>query len=448
MTTLNRSALKRPNILRGLNNVNALRRDPLAFLEKLARDTGDIGVYAFGPYPAIIASGPEPVQKILVDQAADFHKLPSLMYLRPLIGNGLLTNEDEPWRRQRKLVAPAFQSRRIVNYAGIMAGYTAERVAGWVDGAEVDIAAEMMALTLRIVGKTLFDADLGGYAVEIGEALTVALEFVNVRTTSLFPLPLEWPLPGNLKNRRAVARIDRIVGGMIADRRASGEDNGDLLSMLLAARDEDGHPMTDTQVRDESMTIVLAGHETTANALTWALCLLSQHPEARSRLEAELDTVLAGRIPAYEDLARLPYTLQVVKEAMRLYPPAYVIGRVALRDVEVAGFFVPSGTYVIISPYVMHRNPAYFPDPNRFEPARFEAEAEKRLPRNTYLPFGGGPRVCVGNHFALMEAHLALAVLAQRARLDLVSGALPGTEPMVTLRPRGRVSARVSLRRL
>lgn len=434
------------DLVDGTRNALLLWRDSLEYLSTLGRRFPVGGTYFFGPYQSNFATGPELVQKVLVDHADDFHKFPMMEYLRPLIGNGLLLNEDAPWRRQRKLVAPSLQPRRVAGYATMMVDYARQTVEGWQDGAEIDLAVSMMALTLRIVGKTLFDTELSGHAGAIADALEVSLAFVNQRGKSLFPVPLTWPLPGNRRYRRAVAAVDGVVRAMIAERRASGVDHGDLLSALLAARDEDGQPMDDTQLRDECMTLVLAGHETTANALMWTLSLLWRHPEDRARVEREVDGALAGRAPTLDDLPRLPYTLQVLKESLRLYPPAYVMGRMALRDLDLGEIKPRKGQFVIISPYAMHRNPAVFADPERFDPERFAPEAEKRLPRGAYLPFGGGPRICVGNHFALMEAHLILAVIAQRARLDLVAGALPVPEPTVTLRPRGSVRARVSAR--
>jgi cytochrome P450 len=419
------------------------RRDPLAALLRISQQTGDIGIYRFGPWSAMMVSSPELIQEVLVDKNDAFHKLPSLDSLRPLLGNGLLTNEDESWRRQRKLVAPAFQHRRIATYAAMMASDAEQIQRGWGDNTTIDVAHEMMRLTLSVVGKTLFGTDLLGEADDLGAALTEVLRFATERNASLIQLPTNWPTPANRRNRRAVARLDTTVGRMIADRRASGVDTGDLLSMLLLAKDEEGAGMSDRQVRDEAMTIVVAGHETTAMALTWSFHLLGQHPEVAERLNAELERVLGGRTPAYADLAALPYTLQVFKEAMRLYPPAFIFGRFSTRPVDIGGWRLPAGTWVLISPYAVHRRPELFPDPERFDPARFAPEAEKRLPRHAYIPFGGGPRVCIGNHFALMEGQIMLATLAQRVRLTHVPGQRVATEPLITLRPRGCVEMRV-----
>lgn len=430
-------------VLRGFGNAFSYRSDPLNALLRQGEECGDMGTYRFGPWWAVMINASEYVHAVLVEHADSFEKLPSIAFLRPLVGNGLLTSEHEFHHRQRKLVSPAFQHRRIAGYAGLMAEYAERAQQRWADGAPIDIAREMMRLTLSIVGKTLFDAEVLSEADELGAALTIALRYVNKKTSSLLPIPMTWPTPGNWRNRRAIARLDATIYRIIQERRAAGQDKGDLLSILLTAEDEeDGRDMTDTQVRDEAMTIFLAGHETTANALSWTWYLLAQHPDAYARMRGELERVLAGRTPTFADLPNLPYTLQVFKEAMRLYPPAYVIGRYAIRDVDLREHRLPAGTWLIISPYTIHRRRDYFPNPERFEPERFAPEAEKRLPRSAYIPFGGGPRICIGNHFAMMEGQIILATLGQRLRLDLVPGQRIAPEPLITLRPR-RIMMRV-----
>jgi len=282
-------------------------------------------------------------------------------------------------------------------------------------------------------------------ADQIGAALKVALGYIDAQTSTALPTPIGWPTPANLRNRKAIARLDALVYRMIAERRASECDTGDLLSMLLLAQDEDGHGMSDKQVRDEVMTLFLAGHETTAVGLTWAWYLLTQHPAIYARLRDEAGRALAGRTPTFDDLAHMPYTLQVLKEAIRLYPPAFVIGRYAIRDVEIGDRRLPKGTWIIISPYAIQRRPDYFPEPDRFDPDRWTPEAEKQLPRYAYMPFGGGPRICIGNHFAMMEGQIILATLAQRASFELVPGQQITVQPLVTLRPRGGI--RMTVRR-
>jgi cytochrome P450 len=394
-----------------------------------------------------MVNSPEYAHAVLVEQADSFQKLPSFVFLKPLLGNGLLTSEGEFWRRQRKLAAPAFQHRRIAGYATVMAEYAEQCQGRWRDGETIDVAHEMMRLTLSVVGKTLFDADVLSEADEIGESITVALDYANRQTSSLLPTPMSWPTPGNMRNRRAIDRLNKTIQRLITERRASGDDKGDLLSMLLQARDEgDGSAMNDTQVRDEAMTIFLAGHETTANALAWTWYLLTQHPAIYQRLCDEVDQVLGGRTPTFSDLPNLPYALQVFKEAIRLYPPAHVFGRYAICDVTVCDYRMPANSWVIISPYAMHRRADIFPDPERFNPDRFLPEAEKRLPRQAYLPFGGGPRICIGNHFALMEGQIMLATIVQRVRMELVPGQQVVPEPLITLRPQDGIRMRVSRR--
>ncbi len=349
-----------------------------------------------------------------------------------LVGNGLLTSLNDFHRRQRRLVAPAFQHRRIGAYADVMADYAERTQAEWRDGQAIDVAQEMMRLTLWVVGKTLFDADVRGEAGELGQALSTALRFANDRFTAVAAPPLSWPTPRNRQARLALARLDATIYRLIAEWRATGEDRGDLLSMLLQAQDEDdGSFMTDAQVRDEAMTLFLAGHETTANALAWSWYLLAQHPEASaSRF---------WRAPTLADLKHLPYTEMVVKESMRLYPPAPMISRQAARPIDLGGYRLPSGALVLISPYTMHRLPNYFPDPQRFDPDRWTPEFERALPRHAYMPFGGGPRICIGNQFALMEGQIILAALAQRVRFELSPGPQIAPEAVITLRPKGGV---------
>jgi cytochrome P450 len=421
-----------------IGNLPEFRADRLGLYLRVTRECGDIGIYRVGPRRLILLNAPELAHAVLVEHADDFEK-PALLrrYTKPVFGNGLLTSENEFHKRQRKLVAPAFQHRRIAAYAEVMAGYAEQLQRTWADGATTDVAQEMMRLTLWIVGKTLFDADVLSEADELGEALAVAMRSFNQRLGTLLPLPLSWPTPGNRRARQAIERLDATIYRMIRERRAKGRDHGDLFSMLLQTTyEDDGSLMSDAQVHDEAMTLFLAGHETTANALAWCWYLLAQHPAVYERLRAEVEGVLAGRRPTFADLASLPYTLQVFKEAMRLYPPAPVFGRRAVRPVVIGGHHLPPGAEVFISPYAMHRRPDCFPDPERFDPERFTPEAEARLPRYAYLPFGGGPRICIGNHFALMEGQIILAALAQAVTFELVAGQRVEPEPLITLRPR------------
>jgi cytochrome P450 len=365
------------------------------------------------------------------------------------LGEGLLTSEGEFHRRQRRLAQPAFHRQRINQYAEAMVDYAAKTRERWQDRSTLDISQEMMRLTLAIVGKTLFDADVESEAKEIGRALSDIMKLFD-RITMPFPQLLnKLPLPSNYKFLKASRRLDQTIYRIINQRRASGEDRGDLLSMLLLAQDEegDGTGMSDLQLRDEAMTIFLAGHETTANALTWTWYLLSQHPDVEEKLHAEIDATLVGRLPAADDVARLQYVDKVVAESMRLYPPAWAMGRQALSDYPIGEYVAKAGAIILMSPYVMHRDPRYYPDPDRFDPERWTEEARAGRPRFAYFPFGGGPRICIGEQFAWMEAVLVLATLAQRWRLRLAPGFLAEPKPMITLRQKHGMRMELERRR-
>jgi cytochrome P450 len=429
-----------------LGNLPAFRGDRVAFLRDAAARWPEACATRIGIAEVVILSSPELVHEVLVTQEAAFSKSLGLtVFARPLLGDGLLTSHGERHRRQRRLMAPAFVHKRIAAYAEVIAE-RAERAAARLEhGALVDADAEMMRLTLEIVGKTLFDAEVGSDAAVIGEALTASMRHIMRSLGSIVPIPPAVPTPGNLRYRREVRRLDEIVYRLIRERRRSGGDRGDFLSMLLLAQDEDDRTgMTDGEVRDEAMTIFLAGHETTANGLAWALYLLARNADVRDRLEREVDAALGGRAPTLDDLPRLPLALAIFKEAMRLYPPAYMVSRRALSDVRIGPHLVTKEQIVIVNILAMHRRADLLADPERFDPDRFTPDAEKRLPKHAYLPFGAGPRVCIGNHFALMEGQLALATLAQRVRFERPAGAgdVP-PEPLITLRPRGGIAMRV-----
>jgi cytochrome P450 len=428
-----------------IGNLLDFRFNRLDLMLRMSRKSSDIAVFHLGSRTVVMLNTSELVHAALVEHASDFEKTPVFrIHGRPLLGNGLLTSENEFHKRQRRLVAPPFQHRRIASYGDIMVSYSEQIQQEWGDGETIDIAREMMRLTLWIVGKTLFDADVLGEAEELGKALKVAMQRFNSEMSAVVHIPYTWPTPGNWRVRKAIARLDAIVYQMIEERRRSKEDRGDLLSMLLSARDEgDGSFMSDRQVRDEAMTILLAGHETTAVALTWTWYLLAQHPHVYTRMRDEVDRVLAGRLPTFADLPGLPYTLQVFKESIRLYPPAYGFARQAVRPVTIGNYHLAAGTLIAISPYAMHRRPDYFPEPERFDPERFTPEAEQRLPRHAYIPFGGGQRICIGNSFALMEGHLVLATLAQHVNFVLVPGQRVELEPIVTLRPKNGIKMKV-----
>jgi cytochrome P450 len=423
----------------GLRGMQEFRHDSLAYLTKMARTYGDVVRFRLGPPYTYMVAHPDYVHQILVDDADKYHKTDLIKrVLGPSLGNGLLLNEDESWRKQRRMMQPAFHARRIDSYAQVMVDFAVRTEQEWQrqPGQTRDVHHDMMHLTLGVVAKTLFDADVTGDADQISAAITLGLQVTNAKFSRIIPIPDWLPTRTNRRGKQSQRIIDDLLMGFIRDRRASGEDKGDLLSMLLMAVD-DGGGMTDAQLLNESFTLFVAGHETTANALTWTWYLLSQNPQAADRLHEELDRVLAGRTPTMQDLPNLPYTDAVIKESMRLYPPAWTVGRQPVVDVEVGGFTIPAGSGILISQYVLHRDPRYFAEPEQFRPERWADSLEKRLPRYAYFPFGAGPRVCIGNSFALMEARLVLAEMAQHYSPRLVPGHVVGTEPIVTLRPRG-----------
>jgi cytochrome P450 len=428
----------------------AFRGDPLAFLTRVHRRHGDVALFRIGPRRMYLLGHPDHVQDVLVTRHRNFIKSLALQRSRALLGEGLLTSEGELHLRQRRMAQPAFLRRRVDAYGAAMAGFAERADAGWTDGGTLDAAREMNRLTLAIAGRTLFGAEVRHEADEIGRALDDALGLFS-RLSNPFAFLLDrLPVPGTLRMRRARERLDATIYRMIAEARARGgpAERGDLLSLLLSARDDegDGGAMTDEQLRDEALTLFLAGHETTANALAWTWHLLGHSPEAESRLHAELADVLGGRTPAPDDVPRLPYARAVLAESMRLFPPAWAIGREPLEDFEIGGYTVRAGTVVLMSPWVTHRDPRFFPDPDRFLPGRWTPEMEAGLHRYAYFPFGGGPRKCIGEHFAWLEATLVLATLAQRWRLRPLPGHAAGTEPRITLRPRGGLPMRAERR--
>ena len=387
------------------------------------------------------------VKRILLDNVANYPK--SITYrnnLRPFLGDGLLISEGEFWKRQRRLAQPAFHLRRLQALAGTMAGAAARMVQGWEHGRIIDVMAAMNAVTMEIVASTLFGADVSGDIAEVAEAMAVLQEETGrVRATAFFELPEFLVRPRGHRFHAAVATLDRIVNRIVAARRASGETRDDLLSMLLEARDEEtGEGMTDKQLRDELVTLFLAGHETTAIALTWTFHLLGQTPRAEKTLLEEVDAALGDKsAPEFNDLEKIPYARMVAEEALRLYPPAYVFSRRAAGDDRLGPFRMPAGAHLIISPYALHRRPDYWPEPDAFWPERFAPGARADRPKLAYLPFGGGPRICIGNSFAMMEHAIVLATALRHWRLESIPGREVRTEPRITLRPRGGLPMRI-----
>jgi cytochrome P450 len=431
-----------------LGSLPAFRKSRLDFQLQALREHPDIARARFGPFTVLLIGSPELVHALLVTQADDFVKSYGLsLFARPILGDGLLSSEHALHRRQRRLIAPAFSKRQIGQYAALMCERAEQSLARMLAAREVDIGAETMRVTLEIVGKTLFGAELADAASEVGNAVTDAMECVVGTMADAVPLPPFVPSPRNLRLARAKRRLDALVYALIRSRREKPTASSDLLSLLLAARDEDGSAMSDRQVRDEVMTALLAGHETTANALAWTLILLARHPEQRNALEHELDRVLQGRAAEARDLPALPLTFATFKEAMRLYPPVYLLGRRALRDTQLGGYAVRKNQVVLVASYGMHRRADLYEDPERFDPSRFLPEREERLPRQAFLPFGAGARTCIGNHFALLEGQLILARWLQRARFELTpADQRIELEPLITLRPKAPVPMRVTAR--
>jgi cytochrome P450 len=428
-------------------NLRGMQYDPLGFLTRVTREHGDAASFRIARARLFFFAHPDLVREVLVTRHASFMKGLALQRTKIVLGEGLLTSEGELHKRQRRLAQPAFHRERIQRYGEEMVEKGVAARQRWRDGEELDVAYEMSRLTLAVVAKTLFDADVEDEADEIGAALTELMLMFPVLLHPLAPLILRIPFfPQVRRFRKAMARLDRTIYSMIEERRRANADRGDLLSMLLLATDVegDGGGMSDLQLRDETMTIFLAGHETTANALAWTLYALARNPEVERELHRELDEVLAGRIPTPADYPRLPYTEMVLAESMRLFPPAWGIGRYTTSDVKIGDWDVPEKALVVVSQWVTHRDPRFWPDPERFEPLRFTAEAKAARPKMAYFPFGAGPRICIGEGFAWMEGVLLLATIAQQWRFERGPDVAPVA--LITLRPKEKMMMRVSRR--
>jgi cytochrome P450 len=422
-------------------------RDSLSFIER-CRDFGDVVRMRFLYITAHFLYNPDHIEYVLSTNARNFVKARSLRspFFQRLVGNGLLTSEGEVWKRQRRLAQPAFHRQRISSYGDVMVEYTERMIGGWVPNEERDIHRDMMRLTLEIVVKTLFNSDISDEADTVGQVLSEMVKPFASQATLKWIADNRLPTPAHRRFYAAARKIDDIVYRIIAERRANTADQGDLLSMLLAAHDEDGSQMSDRQLRDEVMTLFLAGHETTALTLSWCWYLLARNPQVEQKFHAELDEVLGGRSPTVADLARLKYTEQIAKESMRLYPPAYAVGREALQDFELGGFHIPAKSQLFMFQWAVQRDPRFFSEPDRFHPERWTDDFSNRLPKYAYFPFGGGPRMCIGNYFAMMEVVLLLATIGQRFRFSL----LPDYEvlllPAMSLRPANGIPVTVGQR--
>jgi len=419
-----------------IGNFPLAHADPLATFEQWTREFGDIFYYRAGWLRVYFLNHPDFVEEVLVNQYQNFRKDRVVRNTRWIFGDGLLTNEGQPWLRQRRIIQPAFHRQHISGYASTMTSYAREFMQGWKDGDTRDIHQDMMRLTLKVVAKLLFDLEVDEESEKIAHSLNTLIG-QGAGGRMIFPPFLRYmPLPAMAQVRRAARQLDAIAYRMIRERRTNGHMNGDLLSLLMQARDEDGSGMTDKQLRDEAITFLLAGHETTALSLSWALYLVSLHPEIEQKLHQELQQVLDGRAPEFADMPRLTYTERVIKEAIRLYPPGWAVARTALRNCEIGGYRLGRGDNVVISQWCMHRDARFFSDPLKFDPDRWSAERVQVVPKYAYFPFGAGPRGCVGQSFAMMEAILLLATIAQHFRFTVVRDHPVIPMPSVTLRPK------------
>lgn len=428
-----------------LGSLNAFREDLIGVLMATSA-LGPMARFRLLRIPMHVTTDVAIAHELLQEKRESFKKTRELsVYLKPLLGTGLLAAELEVHQRHRKLLAPAFAAKRVAAYGELMVEETIAQVATWT-GKRVDLTDEMTELTLTIVGRALFGRGMRQEAEQIAAAFTEAMRAMMKRITSLVQLPYAVPLPAHRQMKQAVATLDAVVQRLVAQRRAEGGDRGDVLSMLLLARDEDGGGLSDHEVRDEIITL-LAGHEATASSLTWLWYELGKHPQVVAALEREIDAVLGERAVTVADLPQLPYTLAVVEENLRLHPPVYAIAREAVEQVSLGGHRFGERSTIFLNTYGIHRRADFYPDPLKFDPRHMTPEAKRARPRYALLPFGDGPRVCIGAHFAILELQLALATMIQRGRVHVEPGER-GTDPLMTLRLRGELPATVEPRRV
>jgi cytochrome P450 len=425
--------------------VVSAQREPIEFLFRGFRKYGDVFRYQSGPFVFHQLTHPDHVKHVLQDDVKNYPRSKFYDLMKLAVGEGLVTSDGAYWLRNRRMAQPAFQRNRVVALADSMVELTSQMIERWrrtvSPGESIDVATEMMRLTLGIAGKTLFDADISGEADTMGRAVTQVFEYLNYRINHLFALPVGVPTPRNVRFRRALRELDRVVYDIIRAHRArTDSERSDLLSMLMNARDvESGEAMTDRQLRDEVITFIGAGHETTAQALAWTWYLLSRHPEIERRVRAEVQMTLGDRPPTAQDLPQLAYTRMVIEEAMRLYPPVWGVTRRAAQDDEIGGFHIPRNSIVILCQYITHRHPEFWENPEGFDPDRFAPDRVAARPRYAYFPFLFGPHQCIGNEFAMMELIIVLAMVLQSFRLELRAGCTPGLDTIFTLRPKGGV---------
>ena len=434
-----------PGNRRPLREFRATRNNMLGYFQNMAATYGDLSYVRFGMQKIFLFNHPDLIRDVLIQHNKHFAKSRGLIFAKKLLGDGLLTSEGEFHLQQRRMLQPLFHRERIATYGEVMAQYANQHQIAWRDGIEVDIAAEMMQLTLKIAGKTLFDTELHTRTEQLATALATAMELFPLFILPFASILDKLPIPMARRFQQAKRQMDDIIYEMIAEHRAGGSNRGDVLSMLLNARDAESpnQRMSDQQIRDEALTLLLAGHETTAIALSWTLDLLARHEIVLQKLQAEIDAELGDSPPAAADIARLPFTKMVFTEAMRLYPPAYIIGRQALTEIEIAHTCIPKGATILMSPYLIHHDARFYDQPEQFNPDRWRHKAIESLPKYAYFPFGGGARICIGEHFAWMEGILVLATMVQNWQFQAINPQPSSLDPSITLRPKGGVPMRI-----
>jgi len=433
------------------SGLSVLRHGIFPVMQRGWQRYGDTFRVDIGPKRMVVIIHPDDAEKVLISDRDNFYKGPSYDFFRVLVGDGMVTNEGEMWRARRRVAQPSFNKGTVTALAGKMTAATEVMLASWAPklqvGTEFDIYEELLALTMWIIGDTLFSLDLRGSIDKSAEAFTVALDELSARGNELVRVPMSWPTPGNRKLKRALQTLDDTVYGIVRGRRKSGERPDDLLSALLAGHDEHGQPLDDKALRDEVITFFLAGHETTALALSWTWFMLATHPEIQEKVWAEVDSVLSGRTPTADDLQRMPYLRMVLQEGLRLYAPTWSGARDVAAKTELGGYEVGPGDTVMYLPYFTHRHPAFWDAPEEVRPERFAPEAVQGRHKGAYLPFSAGPRMCIGNHFSLMEGALILAMICQRYRFSLSPRARIEPQFQITMRPKYGVLLRVDARR-
>ncbi len=438
--------LRVPNGARRLpvvGNLPEFARDPIKFIARLQKEYGDVAAFSLMGKKSVLISDPDEIARVLLETGKSFGKFEPTYAMRTILGNGLVTSEGDFWKRQRKLAAPAFQHQSIRHYAEQMVAYGDELAQTWQDGDVRDVHQDMMTLTQRIIMKVLFSVDVLDNAKEASKAFDAMMQAIGADMSGVEAvLPDFVPTPTRTRMVGGVNYINGLLLEMIETRRAEGGETRDLLAMLMDARDEEGQPMSNEQLMDEIRTLYLAGHETTATTLSWTWVLLSRNPQVYAKLEAELDRVLNGRLPTDEDVPRLGYANAVIKEALRLYPVAWITQRIAREDVEIGGYFIPKDTFVFLSPWVVHHDARWYEDAEVFLPERWLKEKAELPRREVYIPFGGGPHICIGNGLAMLEAVLLLATLLQKYRIEVQAEQKVEIELAGTLRPKHGLQAR------